>query len=76
MTPFEMEAQARELTNLIDGLDPAHSDLINMLLWYGEHKDDCHKFGMHGNIENDCSCGWGPIHYYLRTIQRELEATR
>lgn len=50
-----------------------HHRLVVIALHYGEHTSDCHKFGTNGSIENDCSCGWGSISYYLRQTRRRTE---
>lgn len=44
--------------------------MVSLAEEYGEHKDSCHKHGSEGSIENDCSCGWGPISFYLRRYMR------
>lgn len=62
---------ARQMAELTWEPDQFHKDLLRLALEYGDHKwGSCAKFGEHGNIENDCSCGWGPIHYYLRQLEK------
>lgn len=66
----KMEAFARKMSISEHEATDREKMLVAILQQFGEHSwETCAKFGEHGSIENDCSCGWGPIHYYFNVYQ-------
>lgn len=77
VTGPEAEDMARILSDALVSPDDAHKQLVEIALAFGEHSwETCVKFGENGSIENDCSCGWGHTHYYLRLMQREWSESK
>jgi len=70
VTNEDMEEFARKMAASVHGEAPRERDLVRMILAYGNHRDECAQLHPDYGHENDCTCGWSPIRYYLNVYER------
>lgn len=70
MTTEALEKLARQLSISQHSPDYREKGLVAMVLAFGNHLDECAQVRDHYGVENDCSCGWSSVRYYLHVYER------